>query len=61
MDRARKLLRLAANSIEEELYAAGEDEVRQHPTLRAKRRLVTRIDKFLSTPEKKHVKSKRRA
>lgn len=44
---AIKLLRAARGALFDELYAAGNDEVRQQPRLRAVSRLVDRIDKFL--------------
>jgi hypothetical protein len=43
----RSLLREAANAIWEELYAAGEDEVRQHPTLSAHAEIHAKIAKYL--------------
>ena len=46
--RFRKLLRDAREAVQSELYAAGESEVRSHPALRAKQRLVDRIDAALA-------------
>lgn len=45
--RLKRLLRAARDALYEEIAAAGEEEVRQHPTLRAHARLVARIDKAL--------------
>ena len=47
--KALKLLREALHVIDEQLNAAGNDEVRQHPTLRRYDRLSNRIAKFLKT------------
>lgn len=44
---ALKLLDEAKQAINADLAAAGSDEVRQHPTLRARDRLSGKIEKFL--------------
>lgn len=61
MDRARKLLIEARDAIFQELHVIGLEEIKTNSTLRARNRLLNRINKFLETPEKKHVKSKSRA
>lgn len=42
-----KLLNQAACALDDELHAAGEDEVKDHPVLRAHKRLYDRICKAL--------------
>ena len=42
-----KLLDEAGRALADELHAAGEDEVRSHPTLRAHDRLLKRIRRTL--------------
>jgi len=48
-----RLLRDAELALWEELYAAGEEEVRSHPTLAAHARVHARIEKYLGLPKKK--------
>jgi len=45
---ALKLINLLAGCIDAELFAAGADEVRQHPTLRAYKRALDRARRFLA-------------
>jgi hypothetical protein len=45
--RARALLEAARWALYEDLQAAGADEERQQPRLRARARLLARIDRFL--------------
>lgn len=47
LKKAIKLLRDAKGAINDQLYAAGPDEVKQHPILRSHDRLTTKIEKFL--------------
>ncbi len=47
--KALKLLREAMSAINNQLYAAGPDEVKQHPILRANDRLTGRIERFLKS------------
>lgn len=49
--RALKLLDEAKRSIDADLNAAGADEVRQHPALRARDRLSDKIGEFLGRQE----------
>jgi len=47
LHRAVELLKEAADAIHEELYAAGTDEVAEHPILKAHARTHAKIVKFL--------------
>lgn len=49
---ARRLLEKAATAISDDLYFAGPDEVRQHPSLQHRDRLVTKIRRYLDAEAK---------
>jgi hypothetical protein len=45
--RALELLELAADDLHQEIYAAGADEVEQHPTLQSHQQTFKKIVRFL--------------
>lgn len=49
--RLRHLVQDAGDAIRDELDAAGWDEAAQHPTLRSKSRLLTRLERALRRGE----------
>ncbi len=48
VDKMRKLLEDAVDAVQDELTAAGPEEVRDHPAYQSKKKLVDRINKFLN-------------
>jgi hypothetical protein len=54
--KARELLSFAASALEEECDAAGEEETREHPTLRSHARLAARIRRYLRDDRLKGLK-----
>lgn len=57
--RARTLLTRAAAALEDETQAAGPDETKQHPTLRAHARLAASIRQYLKQARPYHDGVKR--